>query len=163
MYVYNTLEKLYKNTKPKNFSKPENVVSCKIDKELLLSKQREYLSDLGEEFLYIKGTEPTQFFKNEICDKIYDINLNLNKNSISINYKICGYDGIKIDRVFKNKTKQIYEGNDTLVTDKLNIDGEYLYVITPYKIINNKKVYYEKINLSRINYKNLHEIINKDS
>lgn len=163
MYAYNTLEKLYKNSKPKNFEKPTNVVSRKIDKDLLLSKQQEYLSDFGEEYFYILGTEPTKYFENEIYNKIYDINLNFNKSSITLSYNYDGYDGVKIERKFNNKDKTIYEGESKNITDNLDRFGEYLYSITPYKFENNKKVYYEKINLSRINYKDNNEIIKKDN
>ncbi len=162
MYAYNTIQKLYENNKPKSFIKPKNIVSCKIDKDLLLNEQKLYLKDDGEEYLFIDGTQPSLYFKNKIIDKIYDINVNLEKNSININYCIEGFNGVKIDRIFKGKTTTVYQGSDTKFCDKIEKSGEYLYTITPYKIIDNKKVYFEKINLSRVNYSNTNEIIKKD-
>lgn len=162
MYAYNTIQKLYENHKPNSFIKPKNIVSCKIDKNLLLSEQKLYLNDDGEEYLFIDGTQPTTYFENKIIDKICDITLNLDKNSININYCIKGYDGVKIDRIFKGKTTTVYQGSETKFCDKIEKTGEYLYTITPYKITDNKKVYFEKINLSRVNYTNVNEIIKKD-
>ncbi len=162
MYAYNTLKKLYQYNTPANFVKPTNVISCKIDNDLLLKEQKHYLSDFGVEYLYIKGTEPTTYNENIINNKIFDITLNLTKNSICLKYKNIGFDGVKIERQFKNNNTIIYSGDDTEIYDTLYKSGEYLYSITPYKILNNKKVYYDKINLSRINFNSNPSIIKKD-
>ena len=81
---------------------------------------------------------------------------------INISFSMDGYDGVKIDKLFKGKTTKVYEGDSTNIFDKLDNAGEYLYSITPYKFLDNKKVYFSKINLSRINYNNLNEIIKQD-
>ncbi len=162
MYVYNTLQSLYKNNKPANFIQPNGVVSCKIDLDLLLNEQKLFLKDDGEEFLFISGTQPTTYNSNRNIDKIYDINLNIDKNSIHLKYSFNGYDGVKINRIFKNKTTIIYEGNSTEITDVIYNFGEYLYTITPYKFSNGKKVYYQTINLSRIYYDDKPKIVKDD-
>ncbi len=56
----NVFENLYKNTTPKPFSMPDGVVELNIDiKELSLNK-KEVISNNGEKFYYIKGSEPTE-------------------------------------------------------------------------------------------------------
>ena len=52
------LEQIYKYNKPLPFQKPIDVIEKKIDKNSLILDGEELISENGETFYYIKGSEP---------------------------------------------------------------------------------------------------------
>ncbi len=161
IFTREILSLLYKNSKPDNFDVPSGVIKLNIDKNALINSQ-ELLIDTknnGEDFYFIKGTEPKNV-KNlsEIKVNYYDISLN--NNLITIKNSCDNSQKLKIIKNYQGKDEIIYydkyiESFDYL----LKSDGIYNFTLLFENEYGNSK----KVNLKSIKYtKNLNNIQNKD-
>ncbi len=157
--AYNVLSKIYKNTAPKPFVKPKNVIKLNIDNEILLKDKIEVINDLGESYCYILGSEPKQYYNDYVAPKITSAKISVINNLVSLNFDVNNSDYIKIVKTFNDEVKTVYNGVP------INEYKEYLinYGVYRYSIIavkNGKETVY---NFSNVNYleKN-HSILSND-
>ncbi len=150
---------LYKNETPPNFTKPNNVIEVKLDKNQLIKNKENVVCDDGESFYYILGSEPKVKVKNQEF-KLNSYEITLSNNIVTIKNSSENCEKLKLIRSFKGKEKIIYDGNYTdTITDTLDKFGIYEYKIIFQEISGNEVV----VNLNSINYtKNSLDIINND-
>ncbi len=123
-------EKIYQNYKPLPIEKPSGVIEAQIDLEQLINNEKELISKNGETFFYIKGSEPTEEIK-KLKPEILDAKIFITNGVANLNFTCYNADKIKIERIFNNDKKVIYEGNVIdKITDNLVDFGNYHYKIT---------------------------------
>ncbi|MBE5738409.1 MAG: hypothetical protein E7354_01565 [Clostridiales bacterium] len=151
-------DKLYKNTPPKNFSKPESIIECDIDSIKLTEEHKVYLAD---EKLPERYKIKEIFSKSHIPEKAshkYNLSPNLSIKKCDKNITICftanKYSEYKLYRkynnvdtlldTFKNKNEEIKYIDNNLLDGK-----KYTYYLVCYNSISDesfitesKSVYY---------------------
>ncbi|MBO5926337.1 MAG: transglycosylase domain-containing protein [Clostridia bacterium] len=144
------VKNLYKNCTPDNFTLPKNIIKAKIDKEFLIKNKETLLLDNGEEFYYIKGTEPSKKANNSKFKFLTPI-IKLNNNRVTIKNSSENCEKLKIIRNFKGKSTEIYNGKYIIeYIEELKESGKYVYTLYFYDKNGNefiselKSVYYEK-------------------
>ena len=147
-------EKIYTNYKPNPFSIPNGITKVKIDKQLYEKDYELKLANENQEYfeaLFVSGTEPTEFSKNEINQVLPNIKsykLSCNKRDISLFYDYGFCDGISLYEK-KNELKlikKIYENQFSFSSDY----GKHTYIIVPFKEIEGKTIFGEQIVLPEI-------------
>ena len=155
---YKVLQKLYKNSLPLPFSKPNGVIEVNIDVNYLLENKIETISTSGERFYYIKGSEPNLEKFEDVAPSIISVKTALNNGNVSITYNVKNADNIVIYRVCYGKEFIVYKGEpNASFTDKLKSFGTYHYKIIAKNENKEETIYitpsvkYDKTNLSLIN------------
>ncbi len=115
------LSALYKNSSPENFALSDEVVKVKIDKKSYDEKHVLLVSDGEEkttrEFLFIKGSEPTEKYQKEITPAVKTYKITYTNGKILIS--ITADDGVG------------YTLSDDKNGIKLSGEGSKDFVITP--------------------------------
>ena len=161
IYTSEVLSYLYKNEKPSNFIKPQNIITEYIDETTLLNKEELYVDkESGTPYYYINGTQPTKQKRNDTII-VNDVKITLNNSEVTIFLDVENATKIKIEREFNTQYKTIYNNrNINKITDKIYNFGKYNYCITIY---DNNDIF-KKIKLPTINYnKNNLSIINNEN
>lgn len=134
------LEQIYKFNKPLPFQKPIDVIEKKIDKNSLILDGEELISENGETFYYIKGSEPKKNL--DIKPQIYNVNPTLKNQVITLHFEVKNADYIEIFRLNNNTSTLVYKGDViTNFKDIPNKDGKYNYLIKVYN--NNDTIEYK--------------------
>ncbi len=127
---YKILESIYKNSLPQPFLKPNNVIEVKIDINELIKNKKELISDSGESFYYIKGTEPTESLILDLKPDLYDVTISINNGKINLCYKSKNVDKISIFRTFNDNSVCVYNGvPNNKFCENLSHFGKYDYKI----------------------------------
>lgn len=150
----NIYEKLYKNTTPEAFNVPKGIVKINIDKDLYEEKfELKLANDLSNSFegIFIDGTQPNEINTsfNNFTPIIKNIKIHCNIRDISLFYDLNNSDGVYL---YENKNNpkliKVLTNNSYKFTTSY---GKHSYILIPFKIINNKTIYGEKIILPEIN------------
>lgn len=127
---YKILEHIYKNSSPKPFLKPNNVIEAKIDVAQLLNDKKEVISDSGDSFYYIKGSEPTESLQSYLKPELYDVKISITNGKANLSYTTKNVDNISIFRTFNNRSVCVYNGEPiNEFCEKLTSFGKYDYKI----------------------------------
>ncbi len=160
IYTSEVLSYLYKNEKPSNFTKPQNIIKEYIDENTLLNKEELYVDEEnGIPYYYINGTQPTKQKRNNKI-MVNDVKITLNNGKVTIYLDVENATKIKVEREFNKQNEIVYhDRNISKITDKIYRFGKYNYFVTIY---DNNEIF-KKIELPTINYnKNNLSIINNN-
>ncbi|MBE5742934.1 MAG: hypothetical protein E7360_06450 [Clostridiales bacterium] len=145
-------ETIYTDYSPKDFAIPNSVVKVSIDKTLYEKDAKIYQNLEGEknglDFFFKKGFEPKAYENNETSVFIKTYKITCNKRNIEL---YCERENGVEYLIFDSYGNQIfdsYKSGDFKYYAKS--DGEYQFFLTPYKVINGKIIYGEKIKLPSV-------------
>ena len=150
--VKSVFESIYVNDFPEQFEKPNSIVEVSIDKKLYETDSKIYKNSLTEKdgikFYFKKGYEPQFAPKEEKTIFIKTLKISCkSRNSEFYSERDAGVEYLVFDcfenLIFDSKGK----GDFTFFAEK---DGEYLFFVTPYSIINGEKIYGEKIKMPSV-------------
>lgn len=144
--IYNLL---YKNGyRPKDFIVPKNIVKRELNKKALIESEVELLSDNGESFYYIKGSEPTENDKNYLKPEISSYSLTVDNNIVKLKIDALNANKLTVNKYFNGTKKEVFSGNFTHeITDILTNYGFY-----EYEIIVFNEYGYNSITLNKIKH-----------
>ena len=153
IFASSALNCLYDNFTPEEITLPNGIITAKIDTYNLINNQKALLSDNGETFYYIKGTEPTSFLPKQNTPEVLNAIITVNGNTVSLNFELENANQIKIIRYFNNKKVEVFNGFTTNFLDNINNYGIYEYEIIPYyndndNLITGKSYVLPKISVS---------------
>lgn len=133
VYAREIIKSLYNSHTPRDFDVPENIIPLCVDSDFLLSEQIAKISESGEIYYYIKGTEPK--FTESVDEKVSlkEASVNIKNGTVTLFISALNTTRIKIVRKYKNKTVVLYDGKTLdAFTDTLKNYGEYEYTLYLY-------------------------------
>ncbi|MBE5744457.1 MAG: penicillin-binding protein [Clostridiales bacterium] len=129
--AYNILSKVYEEKSPLPFETPSNIVKLKIDNEILLNDNVEVISEDGEPYCYIKGTEPKIYYDNYVLPNVTNTKINVKNSLVTLNFATKNANFIQIDKTYNGVKTTVYKGvNITEYKEYLQDFGIYNYSIT---------------------------------
>lgn len=136
------------NSSPPDFNIPQNIITVKLDKTIYENSYELALAENDDNFfegIFKKGTEPVRKQKGE-KPFIKNIKITCNNCDFSLFYDLENADGSYLYFKKENKKTLFKEiaGNSFKTTLK---EGEYSFIIVPYKEKNGKKIKGKEIEL----------------
>lgn len=157
------IECLYKNSIPYYFTKPSEIKEVKLSEKALKDNQLLIDDNSNITGYFLNGTEPTEYAESSYKPKLNNVEISVNNRNISLRFDNYSADYIVIKRINNGVKTLIYDGKTTTdYQDKITLDGIYNYEITPYVLINGKKVFGQIITTKSISVESNGKVLNSE-